>query len=149
MIKSVGAFLLVTLCFGPAFGQATKSAASADAEALKQLEVDWSNAQKAGDVDKLSQIVADDWAGIGADGSKSTKKSFLADVKSGSNKLESFEMGPMDVKMLGNIAVVQGTDTEKSANKGKDTSGKWAWMDVFVKRNGQWVAVRSQSAKVQ
>ena len=149
MTKSIAAFLLVSACCGASYGQATKSTASADAEALKQLERDWSDAQKAADMDKLNQIVADDWTGLSSDGTKMTKKQFLADVKSGANKLQSFEFGPMDVKMLGNIAVVQGSDTEKSSNKGKDTSGKWAWMDVFVKRDGKWQAVRSQSAKVQ
>ena len=149
MMKSVAVLFLMVACCGLGNGQATKSAGSADAETLKQLERDWSDAQKTADIDKLNQIVADDWAGIGSDGSKSTKKQFLADVKSGSNKLESFEIGPMDVKMLGNIAVVQGSDTEKSSNKGKDTSGKWAWMDVFVKRDGKWQAVRSQSARIQ
>ncbi len=149
MTKSIAAFLLVSACCGVSYGQATKSTASADAEALKQLERDWSDAQKAADMDKLNQIVADDWTGLSSDGTKMTKKQFLADVKSGANKLQSFEFGSMDVKMLGNIAVVQGSDTEKSSNKGKDTSGKWAWMDVFVKRDGKWQAVRSQSAKVQ
>jgi len=43
----------------------------------------------------------------------------------------------MEVKVLGNIAVVQGSDTEKSSMSGKDTSGKYAWMDVFVKRGGK------------
>ena len=33
--------------------------------------------------------------------------------------------------------------------KGKDTSGKWVWMDVFAKRDGKWVAVRSQAAMVK
>ena len=55
----------------------------------------------------------------------------------------------MDVKVIGSIAVVQGSDTEKSSNKGKDTSGKWVWMDVFVNRDGKWMAVRSQSAMVK
>ena len=54
----------------------------------------------------------------------------------------------MDVKVIGNVAVVQGSDTEKSSYKGTDTSGKWAWMDVFVKRDGKWLAVRSQLARV-
>jgi len=31
---------------------------------------------------------------------------------------------------------------------GEDTSGKWVWMDVFVKRDGRG-AVRSQSAMVK
>jgi len=143
MTKIFGVFLLVGTCLGPVYGQATKPAASGAVEAVKQLERDWSDAQKARDIDKLSQILADDWTGLGTDGAKSTKKDFLNDVKSGTNKLESFEFGPMDVKVIGTVAVVQGSDTEKSSNKGKDTSGKWVWMDVFVNRDGKWQAVRS------
>jgi hypothetical protein len=32
---------------------------------------------------------------------------------------------------------------------GKDTSGKYGWMDVFVKTGDKWVAVRSQSSMVK
>jgi hypothetical protein len=71
----------------------------------------------------------------------------LTDIRSGAQKLDSYEMGVMDVKVFGGgIAVVQGSDTEKSSYKGKDTSGKYVWTDVFVDRNGKWVAVRSQNA---
>jgi hypothetical protein len=55
----------------------------------------------------------------------------------------------MDVKVVGNVAIVQGSDVEKSTSGKRDTSGKWVWMDVFVKRDGKWQAVRSQSAKVK
>ena len=149
MSRILTAVLLVAACFGTAYAQATKTAAPAAAEALKQLEHDWVNAIKAGDAAKLAQILADDWSGLGSDGVKSTKKEFLNNVKTGANKLVSFEFGPMDVMVTGNVAVVQGTDTEKSSFKGKDTSGKWAWMDVFVLRDGKWQAVRSQSAIVK
>jgi ketosteroid isomerase-like protein len=154
MKKLAGVVLLFSIWVGLAFAQ-TKPAKPAPAkgpstaQVVKQLEQDWSDAQKAGDVDKLGQILADDWVGLGYDGKKATKEESLADVKSGANKLESFELGPMEVKVLGSVAVVQGSDTEKSTTKGKDTSGKWVWMDVFVKRDGKWVAVRSQSAKVK
>jgi len=43
---------------------------------------------------------------------------------------------------------VQGSDTEKSLMNGKDTSGKWVWTDVFVKRDSKWLVVRSQAARV-
>jgi ketosteroid isomerase-like protein len=144
----VGLFL-VCACFAPSHGQEKKPATSATADELKQLEHDWTDAMKAGDVDKLGQILADDWAGLYSDGARKTKKQVLAEVKSGDSKLESFEFGPMDVKSFGTaVAVVQGSDTEKSSLKGKDSSGRWVWMDVFVKRNGKWQAVRSQAAKV-
>jgi ketosteroid isomerase-like protein len=55
--------LLVSACLAPVYGQATKSPASGTTEAIKQLERDWAAAQKAVDVNKLSQIIADDWSG--------------------------------------------------------------------------------------
>ncbi len=151
MKKLAGAVLLVCVCVGLVFAQAAKAPAKAPSvsDAVKQLEHDWTDAMKAGDADKLGQILADDWTGLGYDGKKSTKQSYLADLKSGASKLESFEFGPMDVKVLGNVAVVQGSDTEKSTTNGKDSSGKYAWMDVFAKRDGKWQAVRSQTAMVK
>jgi len=151
MNKLVGAVLLVSACVGLAFAQAQTPPAKGPsvAEAVKQLEHDWVDATKAGDTDKLGQILADDWAGIGSDGSKQTKQSYMADWKSGKSKLESFEFGPLDVKVMGSVAVVQGSDTEKSTTNGKDSSGKYAWMDVFARRDGKWVAVRSQTAMVK
>ncbi len=148
-MKIVTMLFLVCACIGPVFGQGMKPSAMATTEELKQLERDWSDAQKAGDVDKLNQILAADWEGLEFDGSKITKAQFLNDTKAGTAKLESFDIGPMDVKVMGNIAVVQGSDTEKSSMKGKDTSGKWVWMDVFEKRDGRWQAVRSQASRVE
>ncbi len=93
-------------------------------------------------------IIADDWMLITPDGSRVDKKAFFADIKSGAQKYQSVEVGQMDVKVLGNIAVCQGSDTEKSSYKGKDTSGKYSWMDVYANRGGKWVVVRSQIAMV-
>jgi len=151
MHKVVTAVLLAVAWAGVSVAQAQGSPAKGPsaAEAVKQAEHNWVDAAKAGDADKLGQILANDWVGLGYDGKNATKQSILADVKSGKQKLESFEFGPMDVKVLGNVAVVQGSDTEKSSAGGKDTSGKWVWMDVFENRDGKWVAVRSQSAKVK
>jgi uncharacterized protein (TIGR02246 family) len=149
-MKFVAAVLLVSACVGLAFAQsqAPPTQGPSAAEAVKQIEHDWVDAVKAGDADKVSEILADDWIGIGYDGTRETKKSHLAEMKSGTAKLESFEFGPMDVKVLGNVAVVQGSNTEKSTTTdGKDSSGKYAWMDVFVKRDGKWVIVRSQSTE--
>jgi len=151
MKKMAGLGLLAIVAVAVAVAQAPAPSAKGPSvsQALKQLEHDWIDAEKAGDTDKLGQIVADDWVLVGYDGKKETKQEMLADVKSGKSKLASLEFGPMDVKVLGNVAVVQGSDTEKSSYDGKDTSGKYAWMDVFVKREGKWVAVRSQIAKVK
>jgi hypothetical protein len=53
----------------------------------------------------------------------------------------------MTVRIFGSTAIVTGTNTEKSMEHGKDSSGKYIWTDVFVKQEGRWRAVASQSAK--
>jgi hypothetical protein len=82
-------------------------------------------------------------------GSKEAKQNLRTSVKSGKDTPESVEYGPTDVKVLGSVAVVQGSDTEESVTNGKDSSGKYVWMHVFVKRDGKWVAVRSESTMVK
>ena len=77
-----------------------------------------------------------------------TKAEAIADLKAGSSTSQSVELGPMTVRVFGNTAVVMGSDTEKSTYKGKDSSGKYAWMDVFVNRNGKWQPVASESTKL-
>jgi ketosteroid isomerase-like protein len=149
--------LMMTLCAGMPLVQAQDKAADAKkpaaagnaaADELKQIENDWVDAVKAKNAEKLGEILADGWVGLGWDGKQSDKAKALADMKVPGNSLDSIEMGPMKVRTFGNTAVVTGSDTEKSAEKGKDTSGKYIWTDVFVKQNGKWRAVASQSTKL-
>ena len=143
--------LLISACSALTFAQADKPAAKGPGTvaSIKQLEHDWVDAVKANDTDKLGQILADDWAGIGPDGEKINKQAYLDMYKSGKSKVESIDLGSIEVKVIGTVAIAQGTDKEKSTYDGKDSSGKYAWMDVFAKRDGKWVAVRSQTAKAK
>lgn len=117
------------------------------AQTLKQIEQDWAAAEKAGDAERLGRIVADDWIGVANNGRKLTKAELMARIKSGKAMAEFVELGPMDVKVLGDAAVVLGSDIEKSTTSGKQT--EIVWMDVFANRAGKWVCVRSQSAGAQ
>ncbi len=148
-MKILSVVLLVFACLAPAYGRSKKSTTMTTADELRQLERNWTAAMEAANSNQLNQILADDWTGLYTDGSKLTKQQYLSELKAGEMKLQSFDFGPMDVKVIGSVAVVQGSDTEKSSMKGKDTSGKWVWMDVFEKRDGKWEAVRSEVAKVQ
>jgi ketosteroid isomerase-like protein len=61
---------------------------------------------------------------------------------------QAARIGEMKVRVFGDSAIVTGSDTEKSTSKGKDVIDKYLWTDVFVKRDGRWQAVASQSTKV-
>jgi ketosteroid isomerase-like protein len=150
MKKLAGTLLLICASVGLVYAQTMKPTAKpagpSISDSVKQLEHDWTDAMKAGDADKVAALLGDDWVSIGPDGTKETKAQFVAEIKSGDDKIASFDFGPMDVKVVGGVAIVQGTDTEKSTTKGKDSSGKYLWMDVFAKRGDKWVAVRSVDA---
>ena len=137
--------LLSLVAFIPSQTQATDAS---DVDAVKQVEQTMGSAMVAGNVDKLNQIYADNFATIGSDGKVITKQTLLTDFESFHDKLEWFENGPMDVQVFGNVAVAQGSIKEKRSRNGKDTSGEFAWMDLLEKRAGKWVVVRSAAARV-
>jgi len=116
------------------------------AETLKELERQWAGAMKAGDGERIGRILGEDWIEVSNDGKKLTRAQLIAGVKSGRVKVESIEFGPFEVKVLGDVAVVQGSHVEMSTTNGQRTRGEVIWMDVFANRDGKWVVVRSQSA---
>jgi ketosteroid isomerase-like protein len=126
----------------------TQSQDPAVVETMKQFAQETGNAMVAGDIDKLNQIYADDWATISSSGKIFTKEGLLSDFKSGKHKLLSFEIGPMDVQMFGDVAIVQASVTEKRLHDGKDVSGQFVFIDLLKKRDGKWVIVRTLGAKV-
>ena len=144
-------FLLLACACVPlvsaASGVAPSNAANDVAE-IKQISRDMGDAMVAGDIDKLDQIFADDWVTIGS-GKIVTKESVLSGFKSGGDKLEAFELGPIDVQVFGNVAVAHGGVSEKRSRDGKDTSGEFVWMDLLEKREGKWVVVKSAGDRVK
>jgi ketosteroid isomerase-like protein len=149
-MKKLVAVLFACVWVGPVLAEAPKppSTDQGVADTVKQLAQTFGDAIKDVDTEKIKQILTDDWLSLGSSGRVLTRDAFLSDLKLGYHKLESFQIGPMDVKVLGNVAVVQGTVTEKRTDRGQDTSGHGSFMDVCVKSGDKWVIVRSHSAWV-
>lgn len=119
-----------------------------DVESIRRFEQALGDAMVARDVDEINQTYADDWATVDSSGKLFNKESLLSDFKSGKHRLVSFENGPMDVQVLGNVAVAQAGVTEKRIQAGKDISGQFVFMDLLEKRSGKWVIVRTLGARV-
>ena len=148
MKRNIPMILLAAATVSLAFGQAgttpAKVASQAAVEAeFRQIENQWAEADKNKDAAALGRLLADDWIFLSPLGPE-TKAQHLAGLKSGGDKLESITFIEMKVRVFGNTAVVTGHEHEKSSNNGKDTSGDYLWTDVFVKRQGHWLAVNSQ-----
>ena len=115
--------------------------------AIIQMEKDWVQAALKKDAGAMDRIIADDWIGIAFDGTALTKGAVLNDLRSGTTVSHTIELGPLKVRVYGDTAIVNGSSTEKSTWQGKDTSGHYMLVDVFVNRNGRWQVVSSQVTK--
>jgi ketosteroid isomerase-like protein len=117
-------------------------------QTLMNLEKSWNEALIANDLTAVDKILAEEWTGIDFRGATATKEETLAQLKSGESRNEFVELGDMNVRVYGDTAVVTGTDSEKSVYQGENSSGRYAFTDVFVKIDGRWQAVASQSTKI-
>jgi ketosteroid isomerase-like protein len=120
---------------------------AAISQTLQAMERAWLNAEKNHDVGAFEKIVADDWIAITPDGKSQTKAERAAEIKAAHTT--SATMGDMKVRVFGDTAVVTGTDNEITIESGKKSSDHYVWTDVFVKRNGKWLAVASQTAQIK
>jgi ketosteroid isomerase-like protein len=121
----------------------------ADIAAIKQISQDMGDAMVRVDIERLSQIYADDFVTVGRSGKVITKADLLTDFKSFHDKLESFELGPIEVQVFGNVAAAHGSVSEKRTRDDKNVSGDFVWMDLLEKRAGKWEVVRSAGSKVK
>ena len=150
-MKKLIAVLFAWACVGLVLADSPKAQSKDPAviDAVKQVEQDMGRAMVAGDIDKLNQIYADDFATIGSSGKIITKQNLLSDFESFHDKLEWFEVGPMDVQVFGNVAVANGSVSENRIRDGKNVSGEFLWMDLLEKRAGKWEVVRSAGSKIK
>jgi ketosteroid isomerase-like protein len=105
------------------------------------------NAEKNHDAAAFERLVPDDWIAINPDGKSQTKAERAAEIKTAHTT--SATLGDMKVRVFGDTAVVIGTDDEITMEDGKKSSDHYVWTDVFVKRNGKWLAVASQTALIK
>ena len=130
--------------------QAEQPKADSDAaisQTLQAMEQAWLDAEKNNDAAAFEQIVADDWIAVNPDGKSQTKAERAAEIKTA--HVVSATLGDMRVRVFGDTAVVTGTDDEITMTDGKKSSDHYVWSDVFLKRNGKWLAVASQTAQIK
>jgi ketosteroid isomerase-like protein len=132
----------------PALAKQSKADSDADiSQTLQAMERTWLNAEKNHDAATFDKLVADDWIATTPDGKRQTKAERAAEIIA--SDIDSATLGEMKVRVFGDTAVVTGTDDEITMKDGKKSTDHYVWTDVFVKRNGKWLAVASQTAQIK
>lgn len=126
----------------------TDASAAEDERELVRLEQAYAEALIRKDRAFLMRFYASDWRGGNWMGFW-TKSTMLKSVLGERYVVRSMEVRDLKVRLLGDVAIVQGVDEEVTSVDGKDTSGKWSFTDIFARRDGQWVAVASHTSEVK
>jgi ketosteroid isomerase-like protein len=116
---------------------------------LLQIERDWCAAGLKKDAGALDRILAADASLVGIRGRMQGKSEFLADLKDTTSSVTACSDTNMKVRVYGDTAIVTGEATRSGTLKGAPYKDRRAlWTDVFVKKDGRWQCVATQSTLI-
>ena len=146
-IRTVGATFaaLLLASFAQAADPLTK-----EQEALMQRERDGAQAFLKGDAKAVAALEADEYVYTDYDGSVYYGRDGDVDsLKDGSMTFKTFDVDDMKAMVYGDTGVVVGRATQNYTWKGSNVAGVYRFTDTFVKRDGRWQLVASQSTRIE
>ncbi len=126
----------------------TQGKAGDDERALRRIEQELADAMLKGDASAVERHYADAFTFTTPDGEVMTKAQVVSNLKTGGAKFESSKFEDMRVQVYGDSAVVTSLTTDRGTVGGVDVSGRYRWMDVFVRRGRRWQLVAAQGTRV-
>jgi ketosteroid isomerase-like protein len=117
-------------------------------QAVMQMEEKLRVAILKGDSKAYGRLVGDDYVFTNQDAVMRTKAQMVSAYDSGSIKYESVKFDDLKVHAYGDTAVVTGRSTVKGQDGGKDISGQSRYTRVYVKRQGRWQLVATQTTTI-
>jgi hypothetical protein len=143
LFAKMAVFVLVLSAAGSAWAQASKAEQEVR-EVLKQMI----DADLKGDAGALDRTTTEDYTITRDNGVVRTKAETLQGIKDGTTKFDSFVVSDVLVRVYGETAVVTFHEDIHGSRAGKDMSGQFREVRVFVKRGGAWRAVMAQRTRI-
>jgi hypothetical protein len=119
-----------------------------DQQILIELERAWDAAFHRQDATFIETLLADEFIATYGDGSRGDKAKELSLASDTKQQIDSSRLDEFIVKTFGNTAVVWFTQILVGPVNGKPTEVRYRYVDVWVNRNGRWLAVASQSTRL-
>ena len=112
-----------------------------DLKELYRLESVWNDAHVKGDADALDRLWANDLVVTVAAMPVMNKADALAMVRSSRMPFTKYETSELNVKRLGDAAVVTGRLTRERTMNGKTVTDNWRFTKVYTASDGRWRVV--------
>jgi len=120
------------------------TAQSADLTQFQKIEDNWSNAVNQHDQYGLENVLSPLFVDVAANGDITTRNQQIVQVISGDDKTVWLTQKVITVRMLGDIAVTNGTYTLHHKVNAAQVDEKGVYTHVFERLRGGWVCVNSQ-----
>ncbi|HWZ81803.1 MAG TPA: nuclear transport factor 2 family protein [Terriglobales bacterium] len=120
---------------------------SGDEQQILALHETGDKALMSADVDALAQIFADDYVQHNESGKAFTKQDVLNNFRTGAIRYPSIVSMGRTIRVFGDMAVVNGSESDEVEIAGRRSSVRYVYLDVLLKRNGEWKLVASQLAR--
>ena len=101
-----------------------------------------------GDAAALDRTTTEDYTITRDNGAVRSRAETLQGIKDGSTKFDSFDYSDVRMRIYGETAVVTFREAIKGSRAGKDMSGEFREVRVFVKHGGSWRAVLAQRTRI-
>jgi ketosteroid isomerase-like protein len=124
------------------------TAKSDPVQELIQLERDWDAAFLRNDVAFVDRVLAAEFIGTYSDGARGDRKQELENVRSFNQQIDSSRLDEFTVQVHGDTAVVWFRRRLIGPSKGQTLTVTHRYLDVFVKRDGRWQCVATQSVRL-
>jgi len=146
-IKTLAAFLFLGVaaaCVAPSPAERDRQAA----EELTRIEAALPEAVLRRDTAALERVLADDFLGVNPVGKDLTRADVIAQITSPEAQWESLRHEDIRVRVFGDCAVVTARSVVKARHQGREASGRFRYLRVWVRRQGRWQAVAAQSTSI-
>jgi hypothetical protein len=115
---------------------------------LLALESAWNHAEQGKDAHALDQLLAETLVYVDYDGTLLNKSQYLDNTLKSDVRDEQINNDGMTVRIYGNAAVVNGAYRDKGIERGKPFSRRGRFTDTWIRQNGTWQCVASQSTLI-
>lgn len=116
---------------------------------VEALEEQWREARLAGDVATMDKMLSDDYIGISMTGQVSTKPQQLDRVRKRRTVLTRIDLGDMQIKLVGAIAIVTSRADIAGTNDGVSIQGTYRYTRVYQRQpNGVWKITSFEATRV-
>jgi len=113
----------------------------------QQTEALYHAALMRADVAALDEILADDCIQNTDTGQPMTRQQILDSFRSGAVRYPSIVSTGRTIRLFGEMAVVHGSEDDEVETRGERCRARYFYLDVLLKRNGEWKFVASQLAR--